>query len=66
VTPLEDADDLDLTFGYGRYYKTLARDIWFVEHHGRCPSGRSNLETLEHDKAVCAILRERYEALYGE
>lgn len=66
MTPLEDADDLDKTFGPGRYYKTMARDIFFVKRQGFCPSGRVTTKTLAHDEQVCAILKERYEALYGE
>lgn len=66
MTPLEDADDLDRTFGEGRYYKTMARDIWFVKKRGECPSGRVTQESLPHDEQVCEILRERYEALYGQ
>jgi hypothetical protein len=65
MTPEEDADDLDATFGVGRYYKTMDRDIWFVKKRGECPSGRVTKDTLEHDEQVLAILKDRYEELYG-
>lgn len=58
-TPTEEADWLDERFGVGRYAKTLARDIHFVESGRRVTSGGVSVQTLEHDKAVLAILEER-------
>lgn len=60
MTPLEQADSLDSDFGVGRYYKTLIRDIYFVEHGKRTVSGTVSQDDLDYWREVAEILKPRW------